>query len=54
LWQVAQLNENVNIVGKINEAAKKCTSVMELPIAVYDEKTRKFSYPDEESEEENK
>ena len=48
---VAQLNENVDIVGKINEAAKKYTSVMELPVAVYDEKTRKFSFPSEEIEE---
>ncbi len=49
---MAKLNENVDIVGKIKEAAKKYTSVMDLPIAVYDEKTHKFSYPDEESEEE--
>ena len=44
---MAQLNENVDIVGKITEAAKKYTSVMELPVAEYDEKTRKFSYPEE-------
>jgi hypothetical protein len=47
---MAQFDDNVDIVGKIKEAAKKYTSVMDLPIAVYDEKTRKFSYPDEESE----
>ena len=47
---MAQLNENVDIVGKITEAAKKFTSVMELPVAEYDEKTRKFSYPSGESE----
>ena len=47
---MAQLNENADIVGKITKAAKNCTSVMELPIAEYDKKTRKFSYPSGESE----
>ena len=47
---MAQLNENVDIIGKIKEAKKKYTSVMDLPIAEYDEKSRKFSYPNEESE----
>ena len=47
---IARLNENDDIIGKITESAKKYTSVMELPIAEYDEKSRKFTYPDEESE----
>lgn len=45
---MAQLNENVDIVSKITEAAKKYTSVMALPIAEYDFKTRKFTYIDGE------
>lgn len=51
---IAQLNENVDIIGKITEAAKKYTSVMELPVAEYDNKSQKFTYPDDESEEAEK
>ena len=44
---VARLNENDDIIGKISECAKKYKLVTELPIAEYDEKTHKFSYPEE-------
>ena len=47
---MARLNENDDIIGKITELSKKYKLVTELPIAEYDEKTHKFSYPIEESE----
>ena len=47
---IARLNENDDIIGKITEMEKKYCLVTELPIAEYDEKTRKFSYPNVESE----
>ena len=47
---MARLNENDNIIGRIVELAKKYKPFTDLPIAEYDEKTRKFSYPEEESE----
>lgn len=51
---LAQLNENADIIGKINEAAKKYAPVTDLPVAAYDGKTRKFTYPDEERSENGK
>ena len=48
--KMSMFNEDADRIGKITEAAKEYTSVMNLPIAVYDEETHKFSYPDEESE----
>lgn len=47
---VAQLNENVDVIGKIKEKAKEYTSVLTLPIAIYNRAKRTFSYPNEESE----
>lgn len=47
---MAHLNENVDIVGKIKEKAKEYSPVTDLPIALYDEKRQKFSYPSKESE----
>ena len=49
---LARLNENDDIVGKIKKKAEEYTPVMDLPMAIYDAKTRKFSYPEEEREEE--
>ena len=46
-----ELNENVDLLGKIEECAKKYALVTELPIAEYDEKSRKFSYPEEATDE---
>ena len=48
---IAHLNENVDIIGKIKERAKQFISVLELPIAVYCEKSRKFIYEEIEGEE---
>ena len=47
---IAELNENADIVGKIKEKAKDYSPVTDLPIAVHDEKNRKYIYPKEESE----
>ena len=51
---LADINENVDIVGKIKEKAKEWSPLMDLPIALYDEKSRKYSYPDEERSENGK
>jgi hypothetical protein len=47
---MSRFNEDADLIGKIAECAKKYALVTELPIAVYDEKSHKFSYPNEESE----
>ena len=47
---LARLNENDDLVDKIKKKAEEYTPVMDLPMAIYDAKTRKFSYPEEESE----
>lgn len=47
---LAHLNENVDIIGKIAAKAMGFIPVLNLPIAVYDEKSRSFSYPGEERE----
>lgn len=51
---MAQLNENADIIGKVKERKKDYSPLMELPIALYDEETRKFSYPEEERSENGK
>ena len=43
---LARLNENDDIVGKIKKKAEEYTPVLDLPVATYDNKTRKFSYPE--------
>lgn len=47
---MSRFNEDADLIGKIAECAKKYALVTELPIAEYDEKSHKFSYPNEESE----
>ena len=45
---LSQINENVDVVGKIKKAAENFTPVLELPQAIYDEKTEIFIYLEEE------
>ena len=48
------MNITLVTVGKIKEKAKEWSPLMDLPIALYDEKSRKYSYPDEERSENGK
>lgn len=45
---IARLNENDDIIGKIKKEAAKWTPVLELPIALYDDENRKFIYVEDE------